>query len=145
MPGHPRSTLSLKPTRRDVLLCLLTLSFAFLLFSPPPLAEPATLNRSSGGQYRLPGLNGLFHSLSSLCQARSDEVIFGESVKAVGFGAADAEADYMNIEGGSESAFDDDEQYDEFINLATTLKGHAPGWTIFERLYIYNGSFYVVT
>lgn len=145
MPGHPRSTLSLKPTRRDVLLCLLTLSFAFLLFSPAPLAEPATLNRSSGGQYRLPGLSGLFHSLSSLCQARSDEVTFGESVKAVGFGAADAEADYMNIEGGWEAAFDDDEQYDEFINLATTLKGHAPGWTIFERLYIYNGSFYVVT
>lgn len=145
MPGHPRSTLSLRPTRRDVLLCLLTLSFAYLLFSPVPLAEPAALNRSSGGQYRLPGLSGLFHSLSSLCQARSDEVTFGESVKAVGFGVADAEADYMNGEGGWDAAFDDGEQYDEFTNLATTLKGHAPGWTIFERLYIYNGSFYVVT
>lgn len=63
----------------------------------------------------------------------------------MGFGVADAEADYMNGEGGWDAAFDDGEQYDEFTNLATTLKGHAPGWTIFERLYIYNGSFYVVT
>lgn len=141
-PMLDRSTLFLRPTRRDVLLCLLTLCFAYLLFSPVLPVEPAAPSRSSTSGYRLSSLSGFFPSLFSLCQTRSDEVTFGETVKAVGFGAADADADSTKIEGGWEAALDVDEQ---FANLATTLKGHAPGWTVFERLYIYNGSFYVVT
>jgi hypothetical protein len=43
-------------------------------------------------------------------------------------------------DGGLEEAEDD-----ELESIATTLKGHQPGWTMFEKLYIYNGSYYVVT
>jgi hypothetical protein len=43
-------------------------------------------------------------------------------------------------DGGEES-----EEDDELEAISTVLKGHQAGWTIFERLYIYNGSFYVVT
>jgi hypothetical protein len=43
-------------------------------------------------------------------------------------------------DGGNEAAEDD-----ELEGISTVLKGHQPGWTMFERLYIYNGSFYVVT
>lgn len=29
--------------------------------------------------------------------------------------------------------------------MKTELLGHAPGWTLMDRVYIFNGSFYVVT
>ena len=34
---------------------------------------------------------------------------------------------------------------DELESVATVLTGHQPGWTLMERLYIFNGSFYVIT
>ena len=43
-------------------------------------------------------------------------------------------------DGGEEEAEDD-----ELASVATVLVGHQPGWTIMERLYIFNGSFYVIT
>ncbi len=42
------------------------------------------------------------------------------------------------IEGG-------DDEDDEFTSVETRLFAHSPGWTLFERLYLFNGSFYVVT
>lgn len=41
---------------------------------------------------------------------------------------------------GEEEAEDD-----ELEGMATILSGHQPGWTLMERLYAFNGSFYVIT
>lgn len=38
---------------------------------------------------------------------------------------------------------EDDE--DEQSNERTVLVNHQPGWTIFENLYLYNGTLYSVT
>jgi hypothetical protein len=37
---------------------------------------------------------------------------------------------------------DDDE---DGLTGRTSLLGHAAGWTIFENLYLYNGTLYVIT
>ena len=43
-------------------------------------------------------------------------------------------------DGGEEEAEDD-----ELESVSTVLAGHQPGWTMMERLYMFNGSFYVVS
>lgn len=161
---------SLRPTRRDILLCLLTLSFAYLLFSPAPDTipipnqAPSSVGKHSpiaaaggGGGYRLLGLGNLFYgpsdsSSKEYCAtpSQSHQETFGESVKPVGFGSllggdvgdrrTGLEGVDKNWDGGEEQAEDD-----ELQGMTTILRGHAPGWTLFDKLYIHNGSFYVVT
>lgn len=38
-----------------------------------------------------------------------------------------------------------EDEDDQLEGSRTVLRGHQPGWTLFEKLYIYNGTFYVVT
>ncbi|ODN99466.1 hypothetical protein L198_03310 [Cryptococcus wingfieldii CBS 7118] len=142
-PSTPRGSPSMKPTRRDVLLCLLTLSFSYLLFSSPPSSDPVALSASGGNRYRIPGWSNFFPSSTGTSRShdRSGEVLFTDSVKAVGVGSADVEFGKGNSWDGGE----EEEEDDEFESMATVLKGHSPGWTMFEKLYIYNGSFYVIT
>jgi len=146
------SNFALQPSRRDIILCLLTLSFSYLLFSPPPTSEPLGLrNRSqaSSGGYRIPGWSKIFTTeLGCPPVPSSGETTFGESVKMIGPQVA------MGVEGdefrrtsngrpweeGEEEAEDD-----ELGSVFTVLAGHQPGWTMMERLYVFNGSFYVVT
>ncbi|WVQ85943.1 hypothetical protein IAT38_008111 [Cryptococcus sp. DSM 104549] len=133
---------SLRPTRRDILLCLLTLSFAYLLFSSPPTSDPVAPT-STTGRYRLPGWGSWSgSSAASKCAVQDKGLRFMDSVKPVGFGSpGDDTAEFgKQWDGGEE-----EEEDDEFEGMATVLKGHAPGWTLFEKLYIYNGSFFVVT
>ncbi|WVW80851.1 hypothetical protein I302_102841 [Kwoniella bestiolae CBS 10118] len=144
----------LRPTRRDVLLCLLTLSFSYLLFSTPSSTstQPVHLsNTSKGGKYGIP--NWLFpsssssHSSSGVCGVGGEKT-FGESVKTYGFSAGvDLDLDLPSGEESGQSWDGGEEQQedDELQGLTTELKAHAPGWTVMERLYIYNGSFYAVT
>ena len=40
---------------------------------------------------------------------------------------------------------EEEDEDDRLEGVATELLGHAPGWTIFERLYLYNHSYYIVT
>lgn len=40
---------------------------------------------------------------------------------------------------------EDDEDVIVPVQGETVMKAHQPGWTIFDQLYLYNGSYYVVT
>ncbi|WWC92261.1 uncharacterized protein L201_007215 [Kwoniella dendrophila CBS 6074] len=163
-----RNGIMLKPTRRDILLCLLTLSFSYLLFSNPtatpqnirspnPISSSSSSIPNEGSKYKLP--NWFFPSSSSssslssssvadICNigGSSKELTFGESVKTFGFGSGETTDDI--VENGSGKLWDQGEEQqedDELQGLVTNLKAHSPGWTIMERLYIFNGSFYAVT
>ncbi|KAK4688610.1 hypothetical protein P7C73_g1504, partial [Tremellales sp. Uapishka_1] len=149
---------TIRPTRRDVLLCLLTLSFSYLLFSSH--LEPSNGNLlgpdgrpipNVSSRLRIPGLSYLYGPSEDSCPAAkviSRETTFGESVKTYGLALGDNDIDELvpnhggvPWDGGEEAAEDD-----EFLGAAhTTLLGHAPGWTIMDKLYVFNGSFYVVT
>lgn len=157
-PTSSRPSLSLRPSRRDLILVLITLSFSYLLFSSPdnPTRSSEVVPVTPPSRYRLPdwSLWRSSHSSpscspASLAAAAGREKTFGESVKTYGVSRASVgEApDELDVgqrgeywDGGEESAEDD-----ELEAISTLLKGYQPGWTIFERLYIYNGSFYVVT
>lgn len=77
---------------------------------------------------------------------------YAESVKFVGlkqvaikeeeeeFAPAHGKVGAKPWDGGEEEDEDDGME-----KISTDLLGHAPGWTMFERLYIFNDSFYVVT
>lgn len=134
-----------RPTRRDVLLCLLTLSFSYLLFySPPnsiPVPRPAA-SATSTSRYHLPW-SSVFSSSKSCPPPAGPrhDTTFTESVKSYGFGGIDEQpAGDQRWDGGEEEAEDD-----EIVAGETRLLGHAPGWTLFDKLYVFNGSFYVVT
>ena len=72
---------------------------------------------------------------------RSHETTFTDSVKGYGF-ALPGEAPVADSAWSSpEEVLDDG----EVMQRETSLLGHAAGWTMFDNLYIYNGSFYVVT
>ncbi|OCF33685.1 hypothetical protein I316_04759 [Kwoniella heveanensis BCC8398] len=162
----PRGSFSLRPTRRDILLCLLTLSFSYLLFSTPstegiPTPAPLTARPGAGspsadgggsgtGRYKLPGWFFPGSSSSSSASAvdceSGKELTFSESVKPVGFGNDDTtEFSPALADGKPWDEGEEEEEDDELQGLTTIFRAHAPGWTLAEKLYIYNGSFYVVT
>jgi len=147
---------SVRPTRRDILLVLITLSFSYLLFSSPspeaPLApRPDPVSADHPSRYRLPDWSQLWKTKQGQAQACDSlemprERNYAESVRTYGVSRAslaegpDALDDGHGWDGGVEEAEDD-----ELEGLSTVMTGHQAGWTMFERLYIYNGSFYVVT
>ena len=149
---------SVRPTRRDLLLVLITLSFSYLLFSSPtadaPLvAQPAAtrIDQNAPSRYRLPDWSQLWKTKQEQAQACDSlemprERNYGESVRTYGVSRAslaegpDALDDGQGWDGGVEEAEDD-----ELEGISTKLTGHQAGWTMIEKLYIYNGSFYVVT
>ena len=140
-----RSAFSIRPTRRDVLLCLLTMSFSYLLFSAPPSAEtiasPANAAGAKSHQY-LPWKT-LWHSDESCAvpAATGSETTFTESVRGHGLQAIDESPKGDAPWDGGEEELEDDQVFPG----ETMNRGHQPGWTLFDRLYVYNGSFYVVT
>lgn len=77
------------------------------------------------------------------------ERTYEESVRTYGVNRATlAESGLDELDQGAGQAWDggyEAAEDDELEGISTVLKGHQPGWTMFERLYIYNGSFYVVT
>ena len=95
------------------------------------------------------------------------ELTFGESVQSHGLGAppvsrlksqtldviiteTETEGDEDDVVFAEEesNAWDGGEEEDEDDELergASVLRGFQPGWTLVDRLYLYNGSFYVVT
>jgi len=146
-----------RPTRRDLVLMFLTLSFSFLMFSPSPTSLPVAIPSPGPlgrGSYRIP-LPAWLSSSPSLHSGErpppaSRELTFGESVKFVGpstsgtygavTGLAAEEGDGMAWDGAEEEAEDN-----EWEAGSTRLRGFAPGWTLMDSVYIYNGSIYVIT
>lgn len=45
------------------------------------------------------------------------------------------------------SAENDEEEDDDVgvLGGATRITGHSPGWTVFENLYLFNGTLFIVT
>lgn len=68
------------------------------------------------------------------------ETSFTDSIKGHGFMLDETLGGDVRYDGG------EDELEDDYAHSGeTTLMGHSPGWTVFEKLYVFNGSFYVVT
>ncbi|ORX41015.1 hypothetical protein BD324DRAFT_640712 [Kockovaella imperatae] len=182
-----------RPTRRDILLCLLTLFLSYLLFHPsdhslPPRRnsrpKPSASDISTSGSLktgedgrigfadRLSGVTkwgSLFSggggsgsgeaydhddesSLSCAVGSLAHEKTFGESVQTHGFIKAPALGDGDAEDEGEDSSDavvadgdGEDDENDTLDGSATVLKGFQPGWTLVDKLYLYNGSFYVVT
>lgn len=160
-PTSSRPALSIRPSRRDIILVLLTLSFSYLLFgggSDIPARSGTIETVTPPSRYRLSDWS-LFrssHSSAASCTADSlalagsgREKTFGESVKTYGVSRASVGEAPDELDPGSRGEFwdggEESAEDDELEAISTVLKGYQPGWTIFERLYIYNGSFYVVT
>ncbi|WOO79298.1 uncharacterized protein LOC62_02G002829 [Vanrija pseudolonga] len=127
----PSASRALRPTRRDVILVVLSLAFALLFLTPshhPNAAAPRPSSKS-GGRF------GKWGSILGPSQAHSvlREPSFEETVQPAGFVSADG------------VSHDDAAESDEFADKATVMLGHTPGWTMFERVYIYNGQMVVVT
>jgi len=62
-------------------------------------------------------------------------------VRGHGIAAIDeSPKDDTRWDGGEEELEDD-----QVFPGETKLIAHQPGWTMFDRLYVFNGSFYVVT
>lgn len=127
----------LRPTRRDLVLVLLTFAAAYLFLGPHAAVGRAKTAAQSG--------RSRFNSLTDLISGKNkaeicDHVpgsgqgglLFDESVKKVGF-----------VKNAEKPVGDDED--DEFADRITHLKGHSPGWTLFEKLYLFNGQLYVVT
>lgn len=98
----------MRPTRRDLLVVILTLGLAYLFFSAPQVHKTVTSAASSSA--RLKAL-GLWH----------------DSAPARSFDASVARP-HQTAEG-----------------LVTHLRDHTPGWTVFEKVYLYDSRLYVVT
>jgi hypothetical protein len=120
------------------------MSFSYLLFSAPPttegVASPIKSAPGKSHQY-LPWT--LWHSDDSCAVPVSAgvETTFTDSVRGHGLQAIDE-----SPKGDAPWDGGEEEQEDDQVFPGETLnRGHQPGWTLFERLYVYNGSFYVVT
>lgn len=142
------SHFSFRPSRRDVVLCLLTLSFSYLLFSPQPTSQQLSGPIIPIRGYRIPSWSKIFTS-SSECPdvtPTTQQMTFGESAKMIGpMVSSVSEVDeFARIRGGKPWDQGDEAEDDALQSAATVLEGHQPGWTLMERLYVYNGSFYVV-
>jgi hypothetical protein len=176
------SSIKFRPTRRDVLLVLLTISTSYLFFTPrldvsAQLRQPikaisspsASLSAGSvgaGKKYIPDWLWPVYTPPSSEGDgAGVREETFGESVRTYGYSAVAGSA----VEGGRVQGMgleEWDQGSEEYSvtgqvhghdkedregnkggleGMKTELLGHAPGWTLMDRVYIFNGSFYVVT
>lgn len=154
------SYFTLRPTKRDLLLCLLTFSFSYLfLHSPPGASHPiSSYTNTQGGSksnigYRIPvwpfgsGNTPSTPAVKSSVGGQStivEEESYTDSVKPVGMSAEVLQPHH----GGGVHAWDEGQEAaedDELGGVITVLRGHQPGWTLMERVYVYNGSFYVVT
>jgi hypothetical protein len=71
------------------------------------------------------------------------EMTFTESIQSHGLQPAPSDEIVIPevVGDGGEEAQEDDVVFPG----ETKLLGHQAGWTLFDKLYIYNGSFYIVT
>ena len=149
----------LRPSRRELVLVLLTLGFSYVLFAS--VQEEAGASRSKGASWASQYISGSrLGKLADPSFSPSSWNFWSGSGSARSAATCDSkEADFWagarqygttprtDTVFGSEGQGPDDEvlMSKEERLLATKKVGHAPGWTMMERAYVYNGSVYVVT
>lgn len=169
------TNLGFRPTRRDILLVLLTLSTSYLLFTPrpdpsasplssiPPItssSSPAlSLTAPAKPKTYIPDWLWPTSGPSTSCPTGTGvrEETFDESIRTYGSthfsGRIPAEDRIEGFDQGNEDfgiAHPSGEgnvkgTEGELRDIKTELLGHQAGWTLADRLYVFNGSFYVVT
>lgn len=143
----------LRPSRRELVLVLLTAGVSFILFAgsqqPKDGASNATWASSVYGsslgkladssKYPSSWSSWLGSESSAPTSCDAGEANFWDS--AAQYGTASQPDPKYGLNGP-----DDDVLVSQEERLLGTHKvGHAPGWTMMERAYVYNGSVYVVT
>jgi len=119
-----------RPTRRDLLVVILTFTVAYIFLTAPERQRTAntgsrlkSLLGGAGSDQCAPEVSGLH------------DRTFSEQNKKVGF----------KVVGDDEPGLTDEEEADDYAKMETKMLGHTPGWTMFEKLYLFNGQFWVLT
>lgn len=127
------SSRGLRPTRRDLLVVVLTFGIAFVFFTAPQHPALAGGGSSSGsGSGRKWGSLLAGGHRSDNCDPADGSVVGHAypAMKKAGFVRADPNQKVFN---------------DDFSHMMTKKVGHSDGWTMFEKLYLFNGQLWVVT
>lgn len=154
--GRVRPRWKFRPTRREILLCLLTLLSSYTIFYHPqsPTQDPLFLPTAGSSEYPEPDWS-IIPSEAEVKPGAVDvdegesEAGLRKSVRTYGSSIANRSAPKprgktilkgRDREGGEEQA-----EEDAWTGASTTLKEHQAGWTLMDRVYVSNGSLYVVT
>lgn len=161
-----------RPGRRDILLCLTTFFIAWLVFSPS--SDSSSISSPSPSPTRTPGSPSSQLSKEDRALIQKAKYLAGgfslpglPKFAASKFGWADEEAkeaceiglghsvhpvlkergysDAVKQVALSKPLEEDDDDDPLTTSGQTSLLAHSPGWTIFENLYLYNGTLWVVT
>jgi hypothetical protein len=125
----------LRPTRRDLLLVILSFTVAYVLFSSPERRVGSVAGASRTSRFK--SLSTAFGgSNSDNCPAGGlHDRSFEDQNRKVGF----------KVGPGDEAGHNEGDELDEYAKMETKLVDHTPGWTMFEKLYLFNGQFWVLT
>lgn len=122
----------IRPTRRDLLIIILTVCLAYLFIGPShhvPAVVADNRPRLKSGLANL--LTGKGAEVLCGNLRTGDGPTFEQAVEKVGFRTSDEH--------------DDPSEDEEYEKMSTKLMGHTPGWSMFEKLYIFNGQLWVIT
>lgn len=126
----------IRPTRRDLLLVVITAAIAYFFFTAPERRGPVLSTKPSNKPSRLQSLQHALTGSSQVCAPQGGtgphDRAFADHLQKVGFSAA-------------AKAPDSEEAEEEYEKLETKMIGHTPGYTMFEKLYLFNGQFWVLT
>ncbi|KAJ9116172.1 hypothetical protein QFC20_000852 [Naganishia adeliensis] len=153
----------LRPGKRDVVVCLVTLLFAWVTIG---MKSPSVDRGTYGSSYNLASPNmdsakaswygshyiskvgNKFSNFKSFWPGSAKELEQLEDVLCPTMPGGGYES--MDEQGllGLGSKADNDEEEDDDVGVlggATRITGHSPGWTVFENLYLFNGTLFIVT
>ena len=127
-----------------MIICCLTLSFSYLMFSTQVRSDPILLPTKAIEQKHTPSWKNMWSSKHS-CPVPTErsETSFTESVQS--YGLQPAPIDELIAAEGTRDGGEEEQEDDVVFPGETKLLAHQAGWTMFNKLYIHNGSFYVVT
>jgi hypothetical protein len=145
----------LRPSRRELVLVLLTLGFSYVLFASIQGQGPSgkgpswasqVISGSSLGKLSDPSQSpsrwNFWSSDSTSAKCQVSEADFWTQAQAYGSTPRD---DAKSPLLGPDDEVDEALMSREERLFGTVKVGHAPGWTMMERAYVFNGSVYVVT
>ncbi|KAJ9110110.1 hypothetical protein QFC19_001781 [Naganishia cerealis] len=157
---------ALRPSKRDVVISLVTLFFAWITLglrhgsnassiyshSYDQAAQVDPAKASWYGSHYIAKVSNKFSNFKSLWPGSAKELEQLEDVLCPtlsdGSHGSYIHKGYSDTVTRLSISADNDEEEDDDEGVsggASHLIGHQPGWTIFENIYLYNGTLYVVT